>query len=171
MKLEVLPLTLAQANAAVEAMHRHPKPVVSHRFSLGLFLEGELVGACIVGRPVARRVDPYQVAEVTRLVTDGTKNGCSKLYGAAARACKAMGFAKIQTFILSSEPGTSLRAAGWDLDGHSNGKSGWHSRKGRRSDQPTCQKTRYSKTFKPVIEVFYPQKSEVSPQIALFDQA
>jgi hypothetical protein len=107
---------------------------------------GVLHGAAIVGRPVARAVDQYKVAEVTRLVTDGTKNACSILYAAAARACRAMGFESIQTYTLEEEPGTSLRAAGWDCLGvvRKDGK-GWGSREGRRNDQPTSPKLKWEK--------------------------
>src|SRR5215475_12718591 len=99
-QLKVVPLTLKQANAFVIAFHRHHKPVVGHRFSIGAEKDGALVGACIVGRPVARELAQYQIAEVTRLVTDGTQNACSLLYSAAARAAQAMGFKKIQTYII-----------------------------------------------------------------------
>jgi hypothetical protein len=76
-----------------------------------------LIGAVIVGRPVARRVNHQTTLEVTRLVTDGSPNACSFLYGAAARAAKALGYDKIQTYILESELGTSLVAAGWECEG------------------------------------------------------
>lgn len=107
--LRIVPLTLSQANDLVSKWHRHHKPCVGHRFSLGLTLHNELVGAAIVGRPVARNVPQDEVIEVTRLVTNGTPNACSKLYAAVARVAKDMGFAKVQTYILDSEPGTSLR--------------------------------------------------------------
>lgn len=147
MGLTIKPLTLAQANQIVEILHRHHKPVLSHRFSLGLWNEDLLVGAVIVGRPVARKTDQYNIAEVTRLVTEGTKNAPSILYGAAARVAKEMGFESIQTFILDSEPGTSLRAAGWEFVGTSSGKDGWQSRSGRRTDQPTTIKHKYVKVL------------------------
>ena len=115
--LYVAPLTRGQANDLITRLHRHHRPVHGLRFAIGLFDElGEVRGAVVIGRPVARLTDPYRVAEVTRLVTDGVPNGCSMLYQAAARAAKAMGYERIQTFILATEPGTSLRAAGWDMD-------------------------------------------------------
>ena len=147
--MKVVPLTLVQANELISRLHRHHKMVVGHRFSIGVENdEGELVGACVVGRPVARLVDQYRIAEVTRLVTDGTKNTCSILYAAAARAAAAMGFEKIQTYILMSEPGTSLKAAGWSFEAHTSGGT-WNrpSRGNRRVDQPMCQKSRWSKTL------------------------
>ena len=111
--LTIRPTTLATANATVLAWHRHHKPVVCHRFSLTV-LDGERVcGVAIVGRPVARAIDQYLVAEVLRVATDGTPNACSALYGAVSRVCKAMGFESVITYTLASEPGTSLRAAGW----------------------------------------------------------
>lgn len=146
--MTVIPLTLTQANALVAELHRHHKPVRGHRFSIGAKKHGRLVGAAIVGRPVARGNDPYAVAEVTRLVTDGTKNACSKLYGAAARAAKAMGYQRIQTYILESEDATSLKAAGWVLLGYVNGRD-WNcpSRGGRRTDQPTEDKQIWGVVF------------------------
>lgn len=144
--MRIVPLTLKQANEVVASLHRHHKPVVGHRFSIGAEKDGKLVGAAIIGRPVAHKTDQYAVAEVTRLVTDGTKNAPSALYGAAARAAKAMGFDRIQTFILESEPGTSLVASGWDFDGWTDGGT-WNrpSRGGRRDDQPQERKKRYVK--------------------------
>jgi hypothetical protein len=144
--MEVIPLTLAQANELVAQWHRHHKPVRGHRFSLGAMDSGKLVGAVVVGRPVSRGVDPYRVAEVTRLVTDGTRNACSFLYGVAARVTKAMGFEYIQTYILKEESGTSLKAAGWALDGMTAGGD-WNSSKAyqgkRRTDQPMQPKQRW----------------------------
>jgi hypothetical protein len=87
-----IPLTLAQANALIASLHRHHKPVVGHRFTIGAeTADGRVVGAAVVGRPVAHKTEQYRIAEVTRLVTDGTRNACSLLYGATARAAEAMG--------------------------------------------------------------------------------
>ena len=147
--LRVYPMTLSQANELILKWHRHHKPVVGHRFSLGVESMWEDHGACIVGRPVARAVDQYRVAEVTRLVTDGTKNACSILYAAAARTAKEMGFDKIQTYILESESGVSLEASGWVFAANTSGGDWNHSwRKGRRTDQPMVKKQRWEKVFR-----------------------
>lgn len=144
--MHVFPLTLAQANKLVADLHRHHKPVQGHRFSIGAMKGGKVVGAAIVGRPTGRKNPQYEWCEVTRLVTDGTKNACSFLYGATARIAKEMGFVRIQTFILEEEGGTSLRAAGWKMDAVSAGGD-WNvpSRGGRRTDQPQQPKHRYFK--------------------------
>lgn len=148
MSLKILPLTLKQLNEFVALHHRHHKPVQGHRFSIGVASDGEIVGACSVGRPVARSCDPYLVAEVTRLVTNGTYNACSILYSAAARAARAMGFEKIQTYILESEPGTSLKASGWHMEATSPGGQWKHTDgKARRTDQPTEPKQRWVKNL------------------------
>ena len=145
--LRVVPLELAEANMLVSMWHRHHKPVVGHRFSLGAVTStGTLVGAVIVGRPVARKVNHRTVVEVTRMVSNGYPNVCSFLYGAAARAAKAMGYEHIQTYILNHEHGTTLKAAGWDMWAISTGGGpGWQSRPGRRSDQPTETKQRWGR--------------------------
>jgi hypothetical protein len=104
---------LDEANEFVRQHHRHHKPVVGHLFSIGAALDGQIIGVAIIGRPVARERDDGVTAEITRLATDGTRNACSFLYGAAARASFALGFKRIGTYILASEPGVSLSAAGW----------------------------------------------------------
>ena len=123
MSLKVVPLTLAEANEFVLRHHRHHKKVVGHKFSLGAQLDGVIVGVAIVGRPVSRHRDDGMTLEVTRLATDGSRNACSFLYGAAARAAMALGYARIGTYILASEAGISLRAAGWRLIAKTSGGS------------------------------------------------
>jgi len=86
-----------------------------------------LVGVAICGRPVSRRLDDGKTLEVNRLCTDGTANACSILYGAAFRAAIAMGYTKVITYILQSEPGTSLKAAGYTNEGIAGGLE-WNGR-------------------------------------------
>lgn len=150
MGLRVIPLSLKEGNAFVAEHHRHHKPTQGHKFSIGADYDGKLVGAAIAGRPVARMVDFRRVLEVTRLVTDGTHNACSLLYSACARAAKAMGYEKIQTYILETEDGTSLKASGWVCEGLAGGGD-WNASKAnkgtRRTDQPMGRKLRWSKTL------------------------
>lgn len=117
MNLTAIPLDLEEANAFVTEHHRHHKPVVGHKFSIGAALGDRVVGVAIVGRPVSRHRDDGVTLEVTRLCTDGTRNACSFLYGRSARAAFALGYRRIGTYILASEPGASLAAAGWRLIG------------------------------------------------------
>jgi len=122
-RLTLCPLDLDEANAFVAEHHRHHKPVVGHKFSLGAVLGEKIVGCAIVGRPVSRRRDDGMTLEVTRLCTDGTRNACSFLYGAAARAAFALGFRRIGTYVLKSETGVSLTAAGWRMIAETPGRS------------------------------------------------
>ena len=144
--MQLIHVELAEANEFVAAHHRHHKPVQGHRFSIGAAKHGKLIGVCIVGRPVARKTDQKYTLEITRLCTDGTKNACSFLYSAVARAGRNLGYKKIQTFILETEPGVSLVSSGWKLDGTAGGGD-WNvpSRGGRRVDQPMCLKQRWAK--------------------------
>jgi hypothetical protein len=157
--VKIKPCELKDANEFIARLHRHHKPVVGHRFSIAAeewtirdseFAPNQTyvkrVGVAVVGRPVARMTCQRSVVEVTRLCTDGTKNACSALYAAAARIAKEMGYQLIQTFILASEPGTSLKAAGWECAGGSAGGE-WNrpSRGGRRTDQPMEPKVKWVK--------------------------
>src|SRR5258708_6397134 len=101
--LKSIQVELKEANAFIARFHRHHKPVVGHRFSLGVGNTDMLVGVAICGRPVARNCNPKETLEVTRLCTDGTKNACSWLYGASARIAKDLGYKKIQTYLLDEE--------------------------------------------------------------------
>ena len=147
--LRIVPITLKEANDLVKDKHRHHKPVVGARWSIGVENDGKLVGAAIVGRPVARMTDQYRIAEVTRLVTDGTKNACSILYACAARICREMGFDHVQTAILESESGHSLKVSGWEFSHWTDGGD-WNrpSRGGRRTDQPMCRKQVWKKSLR-----------------------
>ena len=122
-KLISAPIAFKDAAAFVVEHHRHHTPPVGHKFSIAAMSEGKIVGVVIVGRPVARRRDDGFTLEVTRLCTNGHSNACSFLYGAAARAAFALGYTRIGTYILKSEPGTSLVAAGWKVIAETPGKS------------------------------------------------
>ena len=128
-RMDLRHVELREANAFVEQLHRHHGKVQGHRFSIGAVVEDHLVGVAIVGRPVGGQHQGDWV-EVTRLCTDGSPNACSFLYGAACRAAKALGFKRIQTYILKEETGVSLRAAGWKFDRMSH-PVGWHHDTGR----------------------------------------
>lgn len=147
MRLTVCPLDLDEANALVRTLHRHHAPVAGHKFSLGAVnAAGEICGAVIVGRPVSRMRDDGMTLEVTRCVTDGTKNACSFLYGAAARAAFALGFKRIGTYTLPQEGGASLRGAGWKLIGERGGGSWNRDSRPRIDKAPTQGKLLWERT-------------------------
>lgn len=123
MKLESVPITLEEANEYISRHHRHHGAVVGHKFSIGASDGEKIVGVAVVGRPVSRHRDDGLTLEVTRLCTDGTRNACSFLYGACARAAFALGYKRIGTYISKTEPGITLTAAGWRLIGETPGKS------------------------------------------------
>lgn len=112
-KIIAVPLELKEANAFVDRLHRHHDPVYRDKFRVGAWKDGKLVGVVQIGRPVSRMLDDGKTVEVTRLCSDGTENVCSFLYGKAAKIAREMGYRKIITYILQTEPGTSLKAAGW----------------------------------------------------------
>lgn len=156
--LEIRPITLRAANAYVAQHHRHNIPTNGHKWSLACYDGDRLCGVAIAGQPVARRLDDGMTIEVRRVCTDGTHNACSALYGACARVAKEMGYARILTYTLVTEPGTSLKASGWKDCGECGGGS-WDvpSRPreiaqttlfGEEQKYPTCKKRRWEKRFK-----------------------
>ena len=147
MSLRLVPMSLREANAYVDAHHRHHRHVVGHKFSVGCEKDGQLVGVVIVGRPVSRYLDNGTTLEVTRLCSNGEKNVCSFLYGAAARAAKCLGYRKIITYTLDTEPGTSLRAAGWTCAGLAGGPRWTGKRRPVVDLCPPQRKKRYEKNL------------------------
>lgn len=147
MSLEVRPCELVAANDYIAAHHRHHKRVQGHRWSAACWDGDRLCGVIVVGRPVARNGGhPGSVLEITRLCTDGTKNACSKLISAAVAAGKALGYSRIQTYILESESGVSLRASGFTDEGPAGGGQWKHTDgKPRRTDQPIEPKRRWAR--------------------------
>lgn len=123
-RLTIVPLALFEANVFIVQYHRHHQSVIGHKFSLGVADEdGTIRGVAVVGRPTARHSDDGWTLEVTRVASDGCPNACSALYAACWRAVKALGYRRLLTFTLDSEPGTSLVAAGWRIVGETPGRS------------------------------------------------
>ncbi len=139
----VIPMTLRDARDYVTAIHRHHPAPQGGLFAIGLAEGEQVVGCAIIGRPVARHNDDGFTAEVTRLATDGSKNACSMLYGAAWRAARAMGYRRLMTYTLATEPGTSLRAAGWKAVGEVKGGSWDREERPRVDKHPTQDKIRW----------------------------
>ena len=127
MNLKAIPVSLKEANAFVDELHRHHNHAVGDKFRVGVSYDGKLVGIAQVGRPVSRHLDDGKTLEVIRLCTDGTKNACTFLYSRCARIAQEMGYEKIITYILDSESGISLQASGWHCESKEAGGGSWSS--------------------------------------------
>ena len=147
MTLTLVPINITEAREYVRQVHRHHKPPVSGLFAVAAANDdGAICGVAIVGRPVSRMLDDGWTCEVTRLASDGTRNVCSLLYGAAWRAARALGWKKLVTYTLKEEGGTSLRAAGYKLIGEAGGGS-WSRKSRPRVDMHPLQvKLRWEKS-------------------------
>lgn len=145
MTLVIKPITLRAANAYVAERHRHHRPVRGCLFCMSATDAGGIISAAIVGRPVARRLHDGLTAEVTRVCTDGTRNACSALYGAAWRAARAIGYRRLVTYTLPEEGGASLRGAGFTLIGEAGGGSWSRANRPREDKAPTQAKLRWER--------------------------
>lgn len=124
--LHLVPVSFADACAFVTEHHRHHRPPVGCKFCVGVATDDRVLrGVAIVGRHVARHFDDGHTLEVTRSATDGTANANSALYGAAWRAAKALGYARLITYTQAGESGASLRAAGWRVVAQRRARPGW----------------------------------------------
>lgn len=105
----IVPASLQEANDYLAEHIRRCQPMRGCKFSVGCALDGELVGAAIVGR--CR--DDAQAVQIDRIYTTGGRAAYGMLYGAAARAAQALGYWRIIAFLRSDRPDSALRAAGW----------------------------------------------------------
>jgi hypothetical protein len=156
--LTCVPLTSKVANDYVARWHRHHGPIPGGFawWAVGAIRDGEVVGVAIAGRPTNRNNDDGQTVEVLRVATDGTVNACSVLYGACARAAKAIGARRIITYTLDDESGASLRGAGWERQ--VDGITSWWTHAGSRT--PAVPRPHYGSTkvrwaveFRPAVRV------------------
>jgi hypothetical protein len=141
MKLRPIPITLREANDFVSNHHRHSGRTWRDggKFAIGASDGEQMWGVAIVGRPLARMLDDGWTAEVTRTCVrpDAPKGTCSFLYGRCWRIWQQMGGARLVTYTLETESGSSLRGAGWRIAGESKPtSSGWARKDRQRAWQP-----------------------------------
>jgi hypothetical protein len=114
--MKLRPISIKEAKPLVARWHRHNIAPQSGMFAVAVERDGVICGVGIAGRPVARMLQDGYTAEIIRIATDGADNACSMLYGALRRAAKALGYRRLYTYTLESEPGSSLRASGFVVD-------------------------------------------------------
>lgn len=96
-----------------------------------------VVCVAILSRPVARMLaGSEEVAEVSRLASDGTRHAASMCLAAVTRAALACGWRRLVSYTLLGESGISYRAAGWWPTATVPGSDRWHTRSGRTIVQP-----------------------------------
>lgn len=141
MSLHLQPITYPEACAFIRLHHRHHLPPQGWKWGIAVNDGEKVVAVVTVGRPVARGLDDGLTLEVTRCCTDGTPHAASKLYAAAMRASRALGYRRLVTYTLAEEAGTSLIAAGWKALWQTKGGS-WSCESRPRVDlHPLGQKT------------------------------
>lgn len=149
--MKIVPVTFRTACDFIKKHHRHHGPTVGCKFCIGVEKNGELVGVAVCGRPVSRHYDDGKTCEINRLCTDGTRNACSKLYGACCRVAKEMGYQKMITYILESENGASLKASNFICEGMAGGTH-WTGERNKGQNIPKEMKTRWVKVLSKRLE-------------------
>lgn len=126
---KIVPITVKAARKLVASWHRHLPKLQGGLFASAVAEGGEIRGVAVAGNP-CREWQGTGKVYITRVAVDGLHNGCSMLYGSICRAAKALGYDEAWTYTLPEEPGTSLRAAGFEDMGLTDG--GEHDRPSRR---------------------------------------
>jgi hypothetical protein len=125
---ELAPCTVRAAKAYVAEHHRHLKKVNGGRFAVAVRVGGAIAGVGVVGNG-PRVWENTGKMVITRVATNGAKNACTMILGALCRAGVALGYTEAWTYTLPEEPGTSLKAAGFEDMGLTDG--GEHDRPSR----------------------------------------
>ena len=143
--MNITPITQKAARKWINEVHRHLSAPRGDVIRVALEVDGRIVGVGMAGRPVARHLDDGRTLEITRVaVQPGVRNGCSKIYGALRKAATALGWERIITYTLESEPGTSPQAAGFRCEGTAGGGE-WNCPSRRRANAEAPQsKVRWS---------------------------
>lgn len=115
--IELRPLSVSGARRLMPTLHRRRPRIVGALFATSVYAGAELVGIACASEPKAPRSRGRAIVEISRVATNGARNGCSKLYGALCRAAASLGYVRAVTFTDPDESGVSLRAAGFRDDG------------------------------------------------------
>lgn len=159
-KLKFVPVRLNVANAFIAEYHRHNGPIDhrSHRFTIGLEDNGELVGLGVAGLPISRKLDDGKTLEIRRVcVKDGHKNANSMIYGRLARIGYLMGYNKLITYTLQKESASSLKAVGAVLECEVRAQS-WNVKSRKREERAVDTEKKYRWVFKKQKEGHSPHR-------------
>lgn len=72
--MTIKPITFRTAYDFIALHHRHHKPTVGCKFSIGLYEENALIGVAVCGRPVSRHLDDGLTCEINRLCVCGRRS-------------------------------------------------------------------------------------------------
>ncbi len=100
MSLRLSPITVTAARKLVRSWHRNLPDIQGGLFATSVIETGGLrVGVAIAGNPARVWQDQAKLV-ISRCATTGHDNACSMLYGALARAAKALGYIEVWTYTL-----------------------------------------------------------------------
>jgi hypothetical protein len=153
-RLTVEPCTVKAAKRVVKLWHRKLPDIQGGLFAAQVAIDGSVVGVAIAGNPArvwqgTGRIVISRVAAQSAADNPRARNACSKLYGALCRAAEALGYREAWTYTLPEESGESLRGAGFEDMGLSDG--GEHDRE-KRPRKPAVRpdkKRRWRRVLKP----------------------
>jgi hypothetical protein len=147
--LRVVPMTVKEAKRRVKQWHRKLEDIQGGLFCAGVEVDGELRGVAVAGNP-SRVWQGQAKLVISRVATDGVKNGCSRLYAALSRAAEELGYREVWTYTVPGESGASPKGAGFEYMGLSDANAN-HSRPSRKRRPPkvTGPKHRWRKALRP----------------------
>jgi hypothetical protein len=110
--LQVRPIIFRDASKYVREYHRHSAPARGCKFAISITDGEKLRGVATCGRP-CRLLQDGVTAEITRVCTDGVRNGCTLLYATCIKILRLMGYRRIVTYTRADETGHTLKLSGF----------------------------------------------------------
>lgn len=150
-----------RARRFIARHHRHLTAPPGWRYGFAVYNGRDLIGVAWCGRPVARRINHFTTVEVNRncvrtdLHPQLVAHACSMLYGAASREAERRGYVRVISYILKSEAGTTLKAAGFVEEHTTREGDSWESdapQRKRKQKAPTEAKVRWARELNPPNE-------------------
>lgn len=116
--IRIIPASIQEADDFLAQYRRDYQSLPGIKFAIGCAVDGKLAGAIVVRRCQGDSL----TVQVDGICTVGGRAAYCMLYGAAARAAKAMGFHRIMAFLPVGRPDSALRSAGWKRVGPAGGE-------------------------------------------------
>jgi hypothetical protein len=116
--IEICPISQKAARSWTTRVHRHHRGLRADLFRSSLCVDGEIVAVGVCACP-ARLLQDGRTVCIARIASEasGPLNANSRLYSSLIRAGRALGYRRFVTYSRPEEPGTSLRAFGFEDDG------------------------------------------------------
>jgi hypothetical protein len=112
----ICPIAFHDARKFIQAHHAYLAAPRGCLFCIAAYDHGDIVAVAIVNRPVNPSMDDGVTAEISRLCThDAPANTATALLRRVLRACRAIGYHRLISYVDAERDGGSFKAASYSV--------------------------------------------------------